>query len=138
MDDLITRLEGAEEGSQALDLAVFEIAQPKTFHRHYWNARSCLSRDMPDDQKDAEARANMRPPAYTGSIDVALTLVPKGWQTTHAAQKWNDPKRWHWGIGCDALHKDAEPTPGGDVCGEAVGPALALCIAALKARRQAA
>jgi hypothetical protein len=61
------------------------------------------------------------PPRYTASIDVALTLVPEGWA---------------WGLWVN------ETGPGGAHCDKGeerfvakhLHPAIALCIAALKAR----
>lgn len=76
----------------------------------------------PDPELDYDIQCEMdgrgKPPAYTGSFDAALTLVPRG--------VW-------WRCSCDI---DLTPTAvvGGSQYAE-VGatPAIALCIAALKA-----
>ena len=70
-------------------------------------------------------------PHYTASLDAALTLVPEGWAwfvqhigkpfTTGSARLWI-PAQWTQGI------------PKEQFVNEAATPALALCIAALRAR----
>ena len=108
MDELIKRLESATEGSRELDAAII---------------MSGLHVSMPDDPVGW-------PPKFTTSIDAALTLVPAGrpWSITQQSS----------GVGyfADIAIKDDDgwwfeaDGPGS----EAPTPALALCIAALRAR----
>ena len=69
-------------------------------------------------------------PAYTTSIDAALTLVPEGYAYTIYG---GDPNRK------DSASLGRIPNPGelmaDDYVGEGATPALALCAAALKARQ---
>lgn len=60
-------------------------------------------------------------PRYTASIDAALTLVPDGWD-------WELYPRE-----AALIHPDL---PGADVFADAATPALALCIAALRAHQK--
>lgn len=98
MKDLIAKLESATEGSRELDRAI---------HSHIRGVEEFLLSTWP---------------AYTTSLDAALTLVPEG---------------WHWNVGDVGLawvgtHESATKIVRHD--GDAHTPALALCIAALKAR----
>lgn len=98
MTDLIERLSKATEGSRDLDTLVWEVARPE-------DAGSLL----------------LRAPAYTTSIDSALTLVPDG---SYAKLQFgrDHKKAWAW-VEMAETESVARSTP-----------ALALCIAALKAR----
>ena len=76
-------------------------------------------------------------------LSAALTLVPEGWTVMHAGQN-PVSGTWYWG-----LHKQAEAGVNNGFCQQVgsrelfnsdhhtTNPALALCIAALKARRGA-
>lgn len=123
MDDLIRRLEGATEGSRELDGEI-ALSQGWTFQkmkgdsRPYWRKPGVTQYFSRSDK-----------PLYTVSLDCALTLVPEHmlWEITR-------------GIGCRAIvwsmevdYDDRNP-PCGDHCDS---PALALCIAALRARSNA-
>lgn len=64
-------------------------------------------------------------PNFTGSVDAAMTLVPAGWWVQHIGQNLKG-----WGVrietqGCSIPNSMAIP--------RLATPALALCIAALKA-----
>ena len=63
-------------------------------------------------------------PHYTTSIDAALTLVPEGWVVSHA----------YWGRDKSAFCLTKEVGIYTEGQHAAATPALALCIAALKAR----
>lgn len=84
-----------------------------------------------------DARFEVDTPAFTSSIDAALTLLPDGWRwnlndgnVACICSDWDDdnapvfwsqrPKERH--VGCDQAK------------GTVATPAIALCIAALKAR----
>lgn len=74
-----------------------------------------LGQPLPDDCADCPAR-------YTASLDAALTLVPEG-------HYWSFDSR-----GCAIVCADQPPS---EIHGDCLGhksPAIALCIAALKAR----
>lgn len=71
---------------------------------------------------DADHRS-VRLPAYTASLDAAMTLVPEGWHTFMATEDRHS-HNWSWslrgGFGWKAQARAATP-------------ALALCAAALRA-----
>jgi hypothetical protein len=135
MNELIARLEAASEGSRELDVRIHAALHPgrsllldpgsvgpKRREPQY----GTLS-DLPlDGWSDYEAVARtIDAPAYTTSLDAALTLVPAGWGWSLDYMDPGEPDGamvgQHAGEGYNA---DCRPVP----------PALALCIAALKAR----
>jgi len=64
-------------------------------------------------------------PRYTDSIDAAMTLVPEGW-----GRMFNQSEN---GLHCNVCLARSYPT-NAVVYSEAATPAIALCIAALRAR----
>ena len=73
-------------------------------------------------------------PPYTASLDAALTLIPNGWYCDlHNGSPMPPPSYvWLWRRGFGgAQNKRATDSR---VYGSAATPALAICIAALKAR----
>lgn len=120
-DDLIARLEAAEGPQFVLDVEIW-----KTCH--------------PADWKWQHGRFN--PPAYTASIDAALTLVPEGWHLAalgfiHPDFRQETELDWRADIFGPVTwaEDDGFPEPQYEaVGGNAPTPALAICIAALKAR----
>lgn len=80
MTDLISRLEAAPTGSRELDAEIWEIIDNAAYIRCWWDARASTSRSWSDETKDEKCRAAVRrvSPAYTTSLDAALTLVPEG------------------------------------------------------------
>ena len=78
-------------------------------------------------------------PAYTASIDAALTLVPEGWRMAALCQRdpWfcrletDDFESVTWGKGGDWI---TEVTSGNEATANAPTPALAIVIAALRAK----
>lgn len=112
MTDLIARLEAAEGPDRELDAEIENLLAG--------GSDRDLEYIVSNGVEDTTA-----PPRYTASIDAALTLVPEGWT---------------WGI----MHCAGAPPEVcfyRAVCGVyssivavAATPALALCIAALKAR----
>lgn len=115
MTDLLTRLEQAEEGSRELDVAVWVETGGQVANQDR------LTAEMLRISRFSHA------PHYTTSLDAALTLVPEGWRTRDAT---------NWGGGWDWIlwkHPDGKRWTG-RVMGAAPIPALALCLAALKAR----
>jgi len=116
VDTLIKKLEAATEGSRELDAEVAVAAglDKDTMCSMYLDWVRLNNANM----------INGHPgPHYTTSIDAALTLVPEG------VAHWmiRSPKPWAkiW------LHYDNTDN---ETYGDGATPALALCIAALKAR----
>jgi hypothetical protein len=121
---LIERLEQASGPDRELDVAIFrEIGAPVPFQ--FANKLFALTYDEAEQCYFAPAgdmRVRYEPPAYTASIDAALTLVPEGME-------------WHVG------HEDGAPfahvhRPGEYDSGliDAATPVIAICIASLRAR----
>lgn len=114
MGELIARLEAASEGSDELNRAIF--------HDGLGN---------PPQPTHCDACKQTRwvfAPAYTQSLDAALTLVPEGW-TAWELRSFARKTRF----GCD-LSRLTECDAGEDWAhGNGPTPALALCIAALRA-----
>lgn len=113
MRDLIERLEKATGPDRELDLVI-----AKRFNTYRLNT-SYMGPDDPDWTEHF--------PEYTASIDAALTLVPDGFR--HAF--------WHH----HSVYLGAEvfPDKGGGPMHkghDAKTPAIALCIAAMKAREE--
>lgn len=125
MKELIERLEKATEGSRELDceIAFLDGWRCKTID----TIGLCWKKgDWSWTQEDYE-----HPPCYTTSLDAALSLVPRGHMWALVCTKV---------VGIEAPHiavvrpgdtdEDSRPTY------KAPTPALALCIAALKARTE--
>lgn len=80
-------------------------------------------------------------PHYTASIDAALTLVPEGWRIAGFVEYGNGMK-WKGRIYCALVPSDLSHLPrtyaahsaAAVRCDHAATPAIALCIAALKAK----
>ena len=120
MDNLIAELEAAPEGSEVLDVAICKAIC------HYG----------PDDPL-----WHVLP--YSSSIDSALTLVPMGWgwsvgdihgtcESAGIGRPWAEIwKRGDRPVRLPGMHR----TTDGRCLINAATPALALCIAALKARQ---
>lgn len=131
MTDLLTRLENAKEGSRELDaLIVAELndamVTPYPPRADYGpgNQWQFWSRDGKHFLGN-ESAPRFKIPHYTTSLDAALTLVPGG--------------DWHWQVRQDPSCYRAAMISGKIpdikfVRGAAPTPALALCIAALRAR----
>ncbi len=125
MNDLIAELEAATEGSRELDDEIFLAIHPDqgTFSEdgEYWYAM--------DLDEDGGPWALL--PNYTTSLEAALTLVSSG---AHVSAQFDTPEK-----GCDTaasiVLSYGEKRLGG---GGHYTPALAVCIAALKARPSAA
>ena len=107
-EELIAALEAATGPSRELDEAIDQLA-----FENQWRTERFMTPD--------------RTPAYTSSLDDALTLVPEGWcpligQNVHHR---------HWSCLVQRV------TDSGDIDSRhnnAPTPAIALCIAAIKAR----
>lgn len=129
MDELIKRLAAASEGSRGLDAAI-EIdieGVSQSECNQYLAAIERHPKPNPWDCFDPCC------PHYTTSIDAALTLLPEGWKITHAF--------WDAGATATFCLTKKERVKGEDTNRYSGGisstPALALCIACLKARKEA-
>lgn len=119
MNDLITRLEVASRGDRDLDMDIAKalgfrpIATIRGVQIHNPQQPSGVSWDLPH---------------YTTSVDAALKMVPPEWRV-YAIQEHHvdQPVEWFAGLDRRREHKKS-------MIGHAPTPALALCIAALKAR----
>ena len=125
---LIARLEAATGPDRELDARLHAVRNPT------WRSTLAFFRwaaIQPNGQMtDTTAWRFMqeKAPPYTSSIDSALTLVPEGWG-------WKAESNLGFGhtvtvghVGANKLYDRPEGW------GEAATPALALCIASLKAR----
>ena len=110
MQELIERLEKAEGPSIDIDWHIYRFLTPK------------------------DEQSWVRPPAYTSSIDDALTLLPAGCVLETLSQGTDEPSTWRvilWhlkqliGKNPQTRHRAKHRTP-----------AIAICIAALRARMQ--
>lgn len=106
LSDLIARLEAAKEGSADLDIEISELLHP-------------------DEVAEGETVSIIR---YTRSLDAALTLVPEGW---HWNAGYDPPSRGRTGNYAQLFKDDDNQAEEAWFAGTV---ALALCIAALKAK----
>lgn len=125
MTDLIERLE-ASEGSRELDFAVHELCTGELI----------VKPDLPPGYTKIW-HVSDAVPHYTTSLDAALTLVPEGW----LFEKMVSSTKSHEGYGTlmEITGWSAWLMPKARERGRRIGEnrqsrALALCIAALKAR----
>lgn len=142
---LIERLEKVAGGSRALDALIeCEVRRFQAYaagltdeHRSHWKPVGDKG-EVIDDQGFTRYHA----PLYSQSVDAAMTLVPHGWCCgfEHAGRFDRNPNSEAW---CWPYNSDFEPDwQNGDEgyrsapdAHRGVGtPAIALCIAALKAR----
>jgi hypothetical protein len=110
LDDMISRLEAATEGSRELD---------RLLHNTLRDPDDPITAD--DVAADPRLESVIR--AFTSSLDAAMTLVPEGWA-------WVVSKNGTATVTTEAT----DATRYRRESGHATWPALALCIAALKAR----
>jgi hypothetical protein len=143
--ELAERIQAAEGADRSIDKAIYYDCLG--YCQHTNTKRSGAQSDTGFDCLDCGAdswgnlgskgqRLHDAVPAYTASIDAALSLVPEShavdltlwgplWGGKHRARVlplFQDGDRW--------LHRGSDP----DYCVNASAPALALCAAALRAR----
>ena len=135
--DLIARLEAATEGSRELDCLIHVAVHGWKLARigpdaHGENASEFYTPTgelfdgfsyPPIGQIDRFYHVPQRDTAYTASLDAAATLVPNGF-------KFYVANEVDYGHAC--AWRDGSKISGG--CTDIATPALALCIAALRAR----
>lgn len=132
LDDVIRRLEAGESGRE-VDAAIWWHVDRARAEGTYWAAALGLPRPLTKMPDGGLGWANMRvcAPHYTTSLDAAVSLVPEGWTVAQIGQ--GDNKRWWVELrhGFQTSYGKVVIAPTRDGCAT---PALALCIAALKAR----
>lgn len=121
LDQLIKRLEDAKEGSRELDREVALVSGWRRMGSEHRPHGGWYWRGGPNDCTGTQVD-NEHPPHYTTSLDAALTLVPEG---------WNYALNSNGAIPVADVYQDVE----NDRWPSASTMALALCIAALKARQ---
>lgn len=132
--ELIVKLEAATEGSRELDGDIAEVVQPTSLqkmqaaHLNTLKRREDKKSYMPVDRgewcRDSPTHASWKAPHYTTSIDAAEKLVPVR-------------LGYMWDLACYGTEGAAYFGPRDVIVRQftvAATPALALCIAALKAR----
>lgn len=121
MKDLIERLENATGPDRELDMRIALSADDCHDDRGEWVYRPS---DVERDQRQL-----IPTPAYTYSIDEALSLVPAGfiWRV-------ESPPDCYCVVGRPTLKGGFSIARGKFVSTHKTSPAIALCIAALKAR----
>lgn len=118
IDELIEALERATGPSNVLNARIHMLVGERD--QSYYNFRGIQPKGQPD-EKSWRIYCKCRAPKYTASIDDALTLVPDG-------------RLWSLGAIANVsgfvaiLDNDGRSHRG-------AAPAIALCIAALKARK---
>jgi len=121
---LIEQIEAADAGSRELDAEIARVFEPERI----WLPVMSYGHGV---YANANGSASMCP-AYTTSLDAAMTLVPEGWRL--AAMAEHDPKDGKSIVHLVRIGKGY----GGQVddrrWSNAATPALALCAAALRAR----
>lgn len=132
MKELIKKLEAATEGSRELDadiaFAVGWTYEKRGRDRKPWWRKPEAERDS--DTASSRFWSQYPKEEFTTSIDAALTLVPEGWRVAYLWEAVKPEDRPWWGaqLSRDKPYKTMSPVLGKET------PALALCIAALKAR----
>lgn len=136
MKDLIAKLEKAEAGSRELDAEITEAVYLSNIKT--WDGKNVTDWFLHDDGEffgchtaDGWQHSSIvRILNHTTSIDAALSLVPEGWRVycLQDARHFQRDQGWTCGV-------DEKFGPNHALVQEARTPALALCIAALKARR---
>jgi len=119
MNNIIELLDKAEIGNPELDGLVFKLTTDASHERwttfnHVWHLQ-----DLED------SVAYEPPPPYTTSIDAAMTLVPDGWEWSVCYDADLPQSRFE----CYLRHEATSTKLGTHIS----TPALAICIAAMKA-----
>lgn len=135
MEDLIAELESVKEGTMELDCRIHSellgldfcsvLGSVREGETEYFARRPAKEGDVMECQDQYCARS------YSNSLDAALDLVPTGWTVARIGQ--NDDKTWTAELR-EGLYFSYSRVVFGPSDHKAPTPALALAIAALKAR----
>lgn len=131
MQELIAALEAATGPDRELDARILIAADRKRALRLYWTGATGIPRDLPDDWnmlKGGLGSASIRAmaPEYTSSVDASLTLVPEGYLPEITSGKYDGTPHY-------SMLLWASKDRGQNIVGHN-SLAIAICIAALKAR----
>lgn len=127
-DELIERLEKASGPDRRLDFDIWFAASPEGKIEREWPQDQLK---MPWDQWFENWKSDRSAfPDYTTSIDAAVTLVPEGFAWQVCQENFGRAESWSR----DGGRLSATTQVRADRCAT---PAIALCIAALKARAKA-
>lgn len=130
LSDLIARLEAATEGSRALDCEVaLAVGWTTRIHKPQTNYDMEWVEWLPPRGKLAEVSTVVD--RYTRSIDAALTLVPAGFDYGFSYSKKDGLEAWVQRPFREGICHQGYAPEGAD---DDKTRALAICIAALKAR----
>jgi hypothetical protein len=133
--EIITQLEEANGPNYALEVEIFKLVHPE--YACYIQGRGGLIH--PQDGEDVRVQSNVRSPNYTASVDASLHLLKKvlpGWYVENLCQ-WEATvlrERGEWMCDLVAPQKPGEGRVHSK-CPHAPSPAIALCIAILKAKQ---
>lgn len=128
LTELIQRLESASEGSRELDaLCAYHataLDHEERAFRHW--VKTALDRNQPVEDWICLTEEDAWLPPYTTSLDAALTLIPSNWRVFLERLPVDSGPCW-------SAHTRPHAQDGGQAAWYE-SPALALAIAALKAR----
>lgn len=127
IDELIEALEKADGPSEATDLEIWKYLNPATLKHGIWH--SGPQRFVAYHTSTSKFQFDEHLPYYTGSLDAALTLVPKGraWEMSGRASRTSFTAEISIPVQAKGIY--------GGIAATASTPVIALCIAALKARK---
>lgn len=133
LTELIAKLEAASGPDRELDGEVWKVAAPEAWERTCsFRGQKYAGHVYTRAKKDVHIKrmAAHHSPAYTASIDAALTVVPDGWRYVALVNKEEYPQPF--GVTLSEDHRD-------DLCRleaaiHTTSLPIAICIAALKAR----
>lgn len=140
MSDLLPRLRAATGPDRTLDAEIACVVRAMPRNAPEWLKRwsgpfapisykGSNPGQIAAMHSDGKAGVNWTSPEFTASVDAALTLVPDGAYWTVAAGKTRPD---------EPLYGCVIQTPGGQIIGLAetdISAALAICIAAMEARK---
>lgn len=145
-EELIAALEKATGPSRAMDAELWWLADERASRIAFWNAAAGMPRPLPSpDIPPGLGRLAVETcaPRYTESIDAALTLVPEGCGCQVGRPLKRFVRGWYASVfmefddGCGVRHWSDYDNQNDVVRPKdsyRATPALALCIASLKAR----
>ncbi len=125
LTEIIARLEAATGPDRELDAAIDDAVRPEG--HTFWCAEELPVHDVLPSGIAVVIRHELQCGRYTASVDAALTLVPEGWHWT--VYDTDGTEKSFAAIQIEPPSYSSAP-----FCGSASIPAIALCIASLKAR----